>query len=136
MKSRGVYETPGGTILEEAHRAGKSITMDRDVIHLRDSLGLKYTRMTYNGYWFSPEHKALQSLIDDTQKTVNGLARVKLYKGHCRVVGRQSQTDSLLFNVDFATFEADEAYNQADAEGFVKLNVPRLRILSMMREAK
>jgi argininosuccinate synthase len=91
--------------------------------------------MIYNGLWFAPEREALQALIDDTQKTVNGIARVKLYKGHCRVVGRQSQTDSL-FNVDFATFEADEVYNQADAEGFIKLNALRLRIRSIMRAAK
>ena len=133
MKSRGVYETPGGTILEEAHRGVESITMDREVMHLRDSLIPRYAEMVYNGYWFAPEREALQALIDDTQKTVNGVARVKLYKGHCRVVGRQSATDSL-FNVDFATFEADEVYNQADAEGFIKLNALRLRIRSMMRK--
>ena len=135
MKSRGVYETPGGTILEEAHRGVESITMDREVMHLRDSLVARYAAMIYNGFWFAPEREALQALIDDTQKTVNGLARIKLYKGHCRVVGRQSQTDSL-FNVDFATFEADEVYNQADAEGFIKLNALRLRIRSIMRAAK
>jgi len=132
MKSRGVYETPGGTILEEAHRGVESITMDREVMHLRDSLIPRYAEMVYNGYWFAPEREALQALIDETQKTVNGVARIKLYKGHCRVVGRQSETDSL-FNVDFATFEADEVYNQADAEGFIKLNALRLRIRSMMR---
>ncbi len=135
MKSRGVYETPGGTILEEAHRAVESITMDREVMHLRDSLVPRYAEMVYNGYWFAPERLALQALIDDTQKTVNGIARVKLYKGHCRVVGRQSETDSL-FNVDFATFEADQVYNQADAEGFIKLNALRLRIRSMMLKNK
>ncbi|MDT8418855.1 MAG: argininosuccinate synthase [Desulfuromonadales bacterium] len=133
MKSRGVYETPGGTILEEAHRGVESITMDREVMHLRDSLIPRYAEMIYNGYWFAPEREALQALIDDTQKTVNGVARVKLYKGLCRVVGRQSASDSL-FNVDFATFEADEVYNQADAEGFIKLNALRLRIRSMMRK--
>ncbi len=132
MKSRGVYETPGGTILEEAHRGIESITMDREVMHLRDSLIPRYAEMIYNGFWFAPEREALQALIDDTQKTVNGKARVKLYKGHCRVVGRQSDTDSL-FNVEFATFEADEVYNQADAEGFIKLNALRLRIRSMMQ---
>ncbi|MBN1959173.1 MAG: argininosuccinate synthase [Desulfuromonadales bacterium] len=135
MKSRGVYETPGGTILEEAHRAVESITMDREVMHLRDSLVPRYAEMIYNGYWFAPERIALQALIDDTQKTVNGKARIKLYKGHCRVVGRDSATDSL-FNVDFATFEADEVYNQADAEGFIKLNALRLRIAAMQRQAK
>jgi argininosuccinate synthase len=133
MKSRGVYETPGGTLLEEAHRGVESITMDREVMHLRDSLLPRYAEMIYNGYWFAPEREALQALIDDTQKTVNGVARIKLYKGHCRVVGRQSQTDSL-FNVEFATFEADQVYNQADAEGFIKINALRLRIRSMMNK--
>ncbi len=135
MKSRGVYETPGGTILEESHRAVESITMDREVMHLRDSLVPRYASMIYNGFWFAPERLALQALIDQTQQTVNGKARIKLYKGHCRVVGRDSATDSL-FNVDFATFEADQVYNQADAEGFIKLNALRLRIAAMQREAK
>ena len=135
MKSRGVYETPGGTILEEAHRGVESITMDREVMHLRDSLVSRYAAMIYNGYWFAPERLALQALIDNTQQTVNGKARIKLYKGHCRVVGRDSASDSL-FNVDFATFEADEVYNQADAEGFIKLNALRLRIAAIQRAAK
>jgi argininosuccinate synthase len=135
MKSRGVYETPGGTILEEAHRAVESITMDREVMHLRDGLMPRYASMIYNGYWFSPERLTLQTLIDQTQQTVNGVARIKLYKGHCRVVGRQSQTDSL-FNVDFATFEADQVYNQADAEGFIKLNALRMRIAAIQRMKK
>ncbi len=135
MKSRGVYETPGGTILEEAHRGVEQITMDREVMNLRDSLVPRYAAMIYNGYWFSPEREALQALIDETQKTVNGVARVKLYKGHCRVVGRKSDTHSL-FNPDFATFEADEVYNQADAEGFIKLNALRLRIRSMMNKGR
>lgn len=135
MKSRGVYETPGGTILEEAHRGVEQITMDREVMNLRDSLVPRYAAMIYNGYWFAPERIALQALIDETQKTVNGKARIKLYKGHCRVVGRDSATDSL-FNVDFATFEADDVYNQADAEGFIKLNALRLRIAAMQRAAK
>jgi len=133
MKSRGVYETPGGTILEEAHRAVESITMDREVMHLRDSLMPRYAEMIYNGYWFSPERLVLQALIDESQKTVNGKARIKLYKGHARVVGRDSATDSL-FNVDFATFEADQVYNQADAEGFIKLNALRMRIAAIQRE--
>jgi len=133
MKSRGVYETPGGTILEEAHRGVEQITMDREVMNLRDSLIPRYAAMVYNGYWFSPEREALQTLIDETQQTVNGVARVKLYKGHCRVVGRKSDTHSL-FNPEFATFEADEVYNQADAEGFIKLNALRLRIRSMMNK--
>jgi len=135
MKSRGVYETPGGTILEEAHRAVESITMDREVMHLRDSLVPRYAEMIYNGYWFAPERLALQALIDNTQQTVNGKARIKLYKGHCRVVGRDLASDSL-FNVDFATFEADEVYNQADAEGFIKLNALRLRIAALQKQAK
>ncbi|AJF05754.1 argininosuccinate synthase [Geoalkalibacter subterraneus] len=135
MKSRGVYETPGGTILEEAHRAVESITMDREVMHLRDSLVPRYAEMIYNGYWFSPERKVLQALIDESQQTVNGKARVKLYKGHCRVVGRDSATDSL-FNVDFATFEADDVYDQADAEGFIKLNALRMRIAAIQRQSK
>jgi len=134
MKSRGVYETPGGTILEEAHRAVESITMDREVMHLRDSLVPRYASMIYNGFWFAPERLALQALIDQSQQSVNGKARIKLYKGHCRVVGRDSATNSL-FNVDFATFEADEVYNQADAEGFIKLNALRLRIAALQRAA-
>ena len=133
MKSRGVYETPGGTILEEAHRAVESITMDREVMHLRDSLVARYAAMIYNGFWFAPERVVLQALIDASQTTVNGMARIKLYKGHCRVVGRDSANDSL-FNVDFATFEADEVYNQADAEVFIKLNALLLRIAAIQRQ--
>jgi len=135
MKSRGVYETPGGTILEEAHRGVEQITMDREVMNLRDSLVPRYAAMIYNGYWFAPERFALQALIDKTQKTVNGKARIKLYKGHCRVVGRDSATDSL-FNVNFATFEADDVYNQADAEGFIKLSALRLRIAAIQRDQR
>ncbi len=135
MKSRGVYETPGGTILEEAHRAVESITMDREVMHLRESLVPKYAEIVYNGFWFAPERLALQTLFDQTQTSVNGMARVKLYKGHCRTVGRNSATDSL-FDPEYATFEADEVYNQADAEGFIKLNALRLRIQSMMAAKK
>jgi argininosuccinate synthase len=131
MKSRGVYETPGGSILREAHMAVEQITMDREVMHLRDSLIPRYAEMIYNGYWFSPEREMLQVLIDDSQKTVNGVARIKLYKGHCRTVGRKSENDSL-FNLDFATFEKDQVYNQADAEGFIKLNSLRLRIRALM----
>ena len=135
MKSRGVYETPGGTILREAHMAVEQITMDREVMRIRDSLIPEYARMVYAGYWFSPEREMLQTLIDDAQKTVNGIARIKLYKGHCRTVGRKSETDSL-FNPDFATFEKDQVYNQKDAEGFIKLNSLRLRIRSLMASAK
>jgi argininosuccinate synthase len=132
MKSRGVYETPGGTILREAHMAVEQITMDREVMHVRDGLIPRYAEMIYNGYWFSPEREMLQTLIDDSQKTVNGVARLKLYKGHCRTVGRKSENNSL-FNLDFATFEKDKVFNQADAEGFIKLNSLRLRIRSLMQ---
>ncbi|QEM69444.1 argininosuccinate synthase [Geobacter sp. FeAm09] len=132
MKSRGVYETPGGTILREAHSAVEQITMDREVLRIRDSLIPEYARQVYGGYWFSPERQMLQTLIDDSQKCVNGVARVKLYKGLCRTVGRKSDTDSL-FNLDFATFEKDQVFNQADAEGFIKINSLRLRIRSLMQ---
>ncbi|KAB0672029.1 argininosuccinate synthase [Oryzomonas sagensis] len=132
MKSRGVYETPGGTILREAHSAVEQITMDREVLRIRDSLIPEYARQVYGGYWFSPERQMLQTLIDDSQKCVNGVARVKLYKGLCRTVGRKSDTDSL-FNLDFATFEKDQVYNQADAEGFIRINSLRLRIRSLMQ---
>jgi len=132
MKSRGVYETPGGTILREAHMAVEQVTMDREVMHIRDSLIPRYAEMVYYGYWFAPEREMLQTMIDESQKTVNGTARVKLYKGLCRTVGRKSETDSL-FNPEFATFEADEVYNQQDAEGFIRLNALRLRIRSMMQ---
>lgn len=135
MKSRGVYETPGGTILREAHMAVEQITMDREVMRIRDSLIPEYARLIYAGYWFSPEREMLQALIDESQKTVNGVARIKLYKGHCRTVGRKSETNSL-FNLDFATFEKDKVYNQADAEGFIKINSLRLRIRSLMQGKK
>jgi len=135
MKSRGVYETPGGTILREAHSAVEQITMDREVMRIRDSLIPEYARLVYAGYWFSPEREMLQTLIDDSQKTVNGVARIKLYKGYCRTVGRKSETNSL-FNLDFATFEKDQVYNQADAEGFIKINSLRLRIRSLMQGKK
>lgn len=131
MKARGVYETPGGTILREAHSAVEQITMDREVMRIRDSLIPEYAKQIYSGYWFSPEREMLQTLIDDSQKCVNGVARVKLYKGLCRTVGRKSETNSL-FNLDFATFEKDDVYNQADAEGFIRINSLRLRIRSLM----
>ncbi|MDD2309158.1 MAG: argininosuccinate synthase [Desulfuromonadaceae bacterium] len=131
MKSRGVYETPGGTILFEAHSAVEQITMDREVMRIRDGLIPEYAKQIYSGYWFSPERQMLQTLIDDSQKCVNGVARVKLYKGLCRTVGRKSESDSL-FNLDFATFEKDQVFNQADAEGFIKINSLRLRIRSLM----
>jgi len=135
MKSRGVYETPGGTILREAHMAVEQITMDREVLRIRDSLIPQYAWQVYAGYWFSPERLMLQTLIDDSQKTVNGVARLKLYKGHCRTVGRKSETDSL-FNLDFATFEKDKVYNQADAEGFIKINSLRMRIQTLMNKER
>ncbi|MRR57661.1 MAG: argininosuccinate synthase [Deltaproteobacteria bacterium] len=135
MKSRGVYETPGGTILREAHMAVEQITMDREVMHIRDTLIPRYAEMVYYGYWFAPEREMLQALIDESQKTVNGIARVKLYKGLCRIVGRKSDSDSL-FNPEIATFEADEVYNQQDAEGFIRLNSLRLRIRSQMLAKK
>jgi argininosuccinate synthase len=132
MKSRGVYETPGGTILREAHSAVEQITMDREVMRIRDGLIPEYARQVYAGYWFSPERLMLQTLIDESQRCVNGVARIKLYKGLCRTVGRKSETDSL-FNLDFATFEKDQVFNQADAEGFIKINSLRLRIRSLMQ---
>ena len=135
MKSRGVYETPGGTVLREAHMAVEQVTMDREVMHIRDSLIPRYAEMIYYGYWFAPEREMLQTMIDESQKTVNGVARVKLYKGNCRTVGRKSDTDSL-FNPEFATFEKDEVYNQQDAEGFIRLNALRLRIRSMMQAGR
>ncbi|MEI6737082.1 MAG: argininosuccinate synthase [Pseudomonadota bacterium] len=128
MKSRGCYETPGGTIMLRAHRAMESITMDREVLALKDDLMPRYARMIYNGYWFSPERELLQSLIDQSQKTVNGTVKLKLYKGTIMCVGRESKTDSL-FDQTISTFEDDGgAYNQADAEGFIKLNALRMRI--------
>jgi len=127
MKSRGCYETPGGTIMLRAHRAIESLTLDREVAHLKDSLMPKYAEVVYNGYWWSPERKMLQTMIDETQSVVNGDVRLKLYKGNVTVVGRQSE-DSL-FDEKIATFEDDAgAYNQQDAEGFIKLNALRLRI--------
>ncbi|MBU2497764.1 MAG: argininosuccinate synthase, partial [Proteobacteria bacterium] len=130
MKSRGVYETPGGTILRLAHQAIESITMDREVMHIRDGLIPRYAEMVYYGYWFSPERKLLQSLMDDAQKNVSGLVRVKLYKGNCMVVGRKSEQS--LYHSGFATFEEDEVYNQKDAEGFIRLNALRLRIAHLL----
>src|SRR3990167_6380717 len=127
MKSRGCYETPGGTILLTGHRAIESITLDREVLALKDDLMPRYAEMIYNGYWWSPERKALQALIDETQNFVNGVVRVKLYKGNVMIAGRKS--DDTLFDVNIATFEDDAgAYNQKDAEGFIRLNALRLRI--------
>jgi argininosuccinate synthase len=136
MKSRGCYETPGGTIMLKAHRAIESITLDREVLALKDDLMPRYSRLIYNGYWFSPERRALQALIDHTQSHVNGTVRVKLYKGSVLVTGRSSKTDSL-FDPEIATFEEDRgAYNQADAEGFIRLNALRLRIAAKLKNRK
>ncbi len=132
MKSRGVYETPGGTILREAHMAIESITLDREVAHIRDSLIPKYSELIYNGFWFSPEMKMMQNMIDHTQENVSGFVRMKLYKGNCYILGRKS-SDSL-YNEAFATFEDDDVYSQIDAEGFIKLNALRLRILKMNKK--
>ncbi|MFO7599833.1 MAG: argininosuccinate synthase [Candidatus Desulfacyla sp.] len=131
MKSRGVYETPGGTILRTAHIAMESITVDREVMHIRDGLIPRYSDMIYNGYWFSPEREMLQALIDETQKTVSGVVRLKLYKGNCIVVGRMSRNS--LYDPDFATFEEDAVYRQADAEGFIRLNGLRLKIARLLK---
>lgn len=136
MKSRGCYETPGGTIILKAHRAIESITLDREVAHLKDDLMPRYASMIYNGYWWSPERRALQTLIDHTQQTVNGNVRVKLYKGNVVVVGRDSKTDSL-FDPTIATFEDDKgAYDQKDAAGFIKLNALRMRIAANLHKRK
>ena len=136
MKSRGCYETPGGTIMLKAHRAIESITLDREVAHLKDDLMPRYASMIYNGYWWAPERIALQQLIDHTQSTVNGWVRVKLYKGNVIVTGRDSKTDSL-FDSTIATFEDDQgAYDQKDAGGFIKLNALRLRIAANLRHRK
>ena len=136
MKSRGCYETPGGTILLKAHRAIESITLDREVAHLKDDLMPRYASMIYNGYWWAPERLALQTLIDQTQQTVNGWVRVKLYKGNVIVVGRDSKTDSL-FDPTIATFEDDQgAYDQKDAGGFIKLNALRMRIAANLHKRK
>ena len=131
MKSRGVYETPGGTILHIAHRAVESMTMDREVMHLRDSLVPKISELIYYGYWFSPEMEVLKVALDEMQKNVTGTVRLKLYKGNCTVIGRRSEKS--LYHDAFATFEKDTVYNQKDAEGFIKLNALRLRIRRMMR---
>ncbi|HQU99228.1 MAG TPA: argininosuccinate synthase [Nitrosomonas sp.] len=136
MKSRGCYETPGGTILLRAHRAIESITLDREVAHLKDDLMPRYAALIYNGYWWSPERKMMQSMIDATQERVNGWVRLKLYKGNVIVVGRDSKTDSL-FDPHIATFEDDAgAYDQADAAGFIKLNALRLRIAANLTSKK
>lgn len=128
MKSRGVYETPGVTMLQAAHRALESITMDREVMHLRDSLGVRFAENVYYGFWFAPEFELLRKMIDETQKNVTGEVRLKLYRGNVMVVGRRSPHS--LYDERMATFEADTVYNQRDAEGFIKLNALRLRLRS------
>ncbi len=136
MKSRGCYETPGGTIMLRAHRAMESITLDREVLALKDDLMPRYARLIYNGYWFSPERLLLQTLIDASQRTVNGTVRLKLYKGTVMNVGRTSKTDSL-FDPAISTFEDDRgAFNQADAEGFIRLNALRMRIAANLRRKR
>jgi argininosuccinate synthase len=132
MKARGVYETPGGTILRRARRAVETVTLDREVIQLRDSLMPRYAQLVYNGFWFAPERVLLQKLVDEASQPVSGTARLKLYKGNCIVAGRKSPRS--LYRPDFATFEAEEVYDQKDAGGFIKLNALRLRI-SQMRAA-
>lgn len=134
MKSRGVYETPGGTILRQAHLAMESITLDREVMHTRDSLVPRYAEMIYYGYWYAPEREMIQALIDETQKNVNGHVRLKLYKGNCIVVGRKSGAS--LYDPDFATFESDAVYNQKDAEGFIRLSGLRLKIARLLDQRR
>ncbi|UCF31980.1 MAG: argininosuccinate synthase [bacterium] len=134
MKSRGVYETPGGTILHHAHRAVESLTMDREIMHLRDSLTPRFSELIYNGYWFSPEMEWLMKCIDETQLGVTGSARVKLFKGSCRVVGRRAP-DSLYMH-DFATFEEESVFNQADSTGFIRVNALRLQINALRKRKK
>jgi argininosuccinate synthase len=131
MKSRGCYETPGGTIMKIAHRGIEQITMDREVMHLRDELMPRYASMIYYGYWFAPERIALQKLIDESQKNVTGDVRVKLYKGNCIVTGRRSKYS--LYNPEVATFDEDMVYDQKDAKGFIRLNALRLRMRALSK---
>jgi argininosuccinate synthase len=132
MKSRGVYETPGGTLLHIAHRALESVTLDRELMHLRDSLMPRYAELVYYGFWFAPETELMRKIVDETQLNVTGTVRLKLYKGNCSVAGRKSERS--LYHPDFATFEKETVYNQADAEGFIKLNALRLRIGALMNK--
>ncbi|MBW2616869.1 MAG: argininosuccinate synthase, partial [Deltaproteobacteria bacterium] len=134
MKSRGVYETPGGTILRVAHVAMESITLDREVMHIRDGLVPRYAEMIYYGYWFSPEREMIQTFIDETQKNVTGVVRLKLYKGNCTVVGTKSE--SSLYDPDYASFEGDEVYNQQDAEGFIRLSGLRIKIARLLERKR
>ena len=132
MKSRGVYETPGGTVLWAAHRAIESITLDREVMLIRDSLVPKFSQLVYNGFWFSPEMKALQALVDATQENVTGTARLKLYKGNCIVVGRKAPGS--LYSAKLASFEESGRYDQKDATGFIRLNALRLKMQSLINK--
>ena len=134
MKARGVYETPGGTILRRARRAVETVTLDREVIQLRDSLMPRYAQLVYNGFWFAPERVLLQKLVDEASQPVTGTARLKLYKGNCIVAGRKAPRS--LYRPDFATFEAEQVYDQKDAGGFIKLNALRLRIAQMRAQQK
>jgi len=134
IKCRGVYETPGGTILQIAHRAVESLTMDREVMHLRDSLIPYFSSLIYNGFWYSPEMRMLMAAVDESQQNVTGRARLKLYKGNCIVVGRKSPLS--LYSQEHATFEASTVYNQADATGFIRLNSLRLRIAAMLKKQR
>jgi len=134
MKSRGVYETPGGTLLREAHMALETITMDREVLRIRNSLISRYAELIYNGFWFSPERELLQKTMDESQKTVSGVVRMKLYKGNCIPVGRKSKLS--LYQENFATFEEDDVYNQSDATGFIRLNGLRLKINALQKSGK
>ncbi|HCO99885.1 MAG: argininosuccinate synthase [Alphaproteobacteria bacterium] len=132
MKSRGVYETPGGTVLHTAHRAMESLTLDREAMHLKDELMPRYANLVYNGFWFAPERDMLQALVDKSQERVSGSVRLKLYKGNAVVVGRQSPNS--LYSLDHVTFEDDEVYDQRDAEGFIKLQALRLRLANALRD--
>ncbi len=132
MKSRGVYETPGGTLLRIAHRDLETITLDREVMRIRDSLVSRYSELIYNGFWFSPEMRLLQQIMDATQENVNGVVRLKLYKGSCMAVGRRSECS--LYSESFATFEADQVYDQRDATGFIRLNSLRLQIQALQKK--
>jgi argininosuccinate synthase len=136
MKSRGVYETPGGTILFTAHRKIESLTMDREVMHIRDGLISKYAELVYNGFWFAPERLAIQALVNESQKNVTGTVRVKLYKGN--VIGAGVKSPVSLYNPDIATMEADptQAYNQNDATGFIQLNALRLKVAAGVAQNK
>lgn len=134
MKSRGVYETPGGTILHAAHRAIESLTLDREVMHFKDSLITRYAELVYYGFWFSPEMKLLNSLVEESQKEVSGVVRLKLYKGNCTVMGRKSPNS--LYLKDLATFEGGSLYDQKDATGFIRLNALRLKLNALRKKKK